>query len=70
MPPVTPKQGPEVEKTNPQFPSRKNPIHNSIAIYKPPRHALESSKESAIEPDLVPFRISIDYVFNTIKDQP
>ena len=39
-------------------------------VYKPPRRALESSKRSAAELDLVPFKCPIDYVFNAIKDQP
>ena len=64
-----PRQGPEVEKMISQSLLRKNLSYNSSAIYKPPRRALESGKERAAKPDLVPFRLPIDHVFNTTKDQ-
>ena len=44
--------------------------HNFAVVYKLSRHALESRKESAVESDLIPFRIPIDHVFYTIKYQP
>ena len=63
-----PKLRSEIEKLKPRFLLRKNQSHNSATVYKPLRRALESSKESAVEPDLIPFRIPIDHVLNTIKD--
>ena len=50
-------------------PLRKN-LSQTPSLSKPLRRALESSKRSAAEPNLIPFRISIDHVFNVIKDQP
>ena len=65
-----PKEGSEGEKPKQQFPLRKNLYHNSFVVHKPRQYARESNKDDAVEPDLIPFKIPVDHVFNAIKDKP
>ena len=65
-----PKQKSEGEKPEQQFLMRKTPSHCSVAVYKEPRHMRKLSKDGAAEPDLIPFWIPINQLFNAIKDQP
>ena len=64
------KQGFECKKSKQQFSIKKKSNYNSAAIHKQPRHARKSNKDGVIEPDLIPFKILVDHVFNTTNDQP
>jgi len=62
------RQGPEVEKPKPQLSMKRNLSHNLAAIHKRARRVAEFSKGGETEPDLIPFRVIIDHIFNAMKD--
>jgi len=60
-------RGREAEVT--AFPRRGIRATIPSLVHKPARRATESNKRSEAEPDLIPFRVPIDHIFNVIKDQ-